>query len=227
MIGGVTANLDGIGLLQGLEARERRELAARCSWRRFRAGERILSRDAESREVLFIVAGEVRVVNYTASGREIAFAILGPGSHVGELSAIDGEPRSASVEGWSMGVVASLDSGPFQELLLQHPAMALELLKRLAQIIRRSDERIAELSILGAMPRVYRELRRLARAEEGRAVIDRLPTQEALAAQVGTTRETVARALGQLAKAGVARRRGRELVIRDLALLAALSEAEA
>ena len=44
---------------------------------------------------------------------------------------------------------------------------------------------------------------------------------------VGTTRETVARALGQLAKAGIARRRGRELLIRDLPLLEALSEAEA
>ena len=54
-----------------------------------------------------------------------------------------------------------------------------------------------------------------------------LPTQESLAAHVGTTRETVARALGQLAKAGIARRRGRELLIRDLPLLEALSEPEA
>lgn len=223
----LAANLDGVCLLAALTAEERRRLAARCTWRRYRAGERVLSRDAESREVLFIVAGEVRVVNYAASGREIAFAVIGPGNHVGELSALDGEPRSASVEGLRDGLLAALGSGPFRELLLGHPAVALELLKGLTRIIRRGDERIAELSVLGAMPRVYRELRRLARPEEGRGVIDRLPTQEALAAQVGTTRETVARALGQLARAGVARRRGRELVIRDLTLLAALGDPEA
>jgi DNA-binding GntR family transcriptional regulator len=58
-------------------------------------------------------------------------------------------------------------------------------------------------------------------------VIDPLPTQETLAAHVGTTRETVARALSQLAKTGITRRRGRELMIRDRALLEALGEPEA
>ena len=84
-------------------------------------------------------------------------------------------------------------------------------------MIRRTDARIAELSVLGAMQRDYRELSRLARPmpDGGSARISPLPTQEALAALVGTTRETVARALGQLAKAGVARRRGRELLILD------------
>lgn len=224
---GPAGNLDGIRLLSGLDAPTRRALAARCGWKRYVAGERILTRDSPSREVLFIVSGQVRVVNYAVSGREIAYAVIGAGGHVGELSAIDGEPRSASVEALEACLVASLGSGPFQELLLAHPPMMLELLKRLAQVIRRGDERIAELSVLGAMPRVYRELRRLARPAGQGAVIDPLPTQEALAAHVGTTRETVARALGQLTKAGITRRHGRELLIRDLHLLEALGDPEA
>jgi CRP-like cAMP-binding protein len=226
----MTASLDGIRLLAALQPAERAALAARCAWKRHRAGERILSRDSDSRDVLFIVAGQVRVVNYAASGREVAYAVIGAGSHVGELSAIDGLPRSASVEALEDCLVASLGSGPFHELLLAQPPIALTLLKSLTAVIRRSDDRIAELSILGAMPRVYRELRRLARpAGTGGsgAVIDPLPTQEALAAHVGATRETVARALSQLAKAGITRRHGRELVIRDLALLEALGDPEA
>ena len=88
------------------------------------------------------------------------------------------------------------------------------MLKTLARVIRRTDVRIAELSVLGAMQRMYRELSRLARPmPDGGSVVSPLPTQEASAALVGTTRETVARALGQLAKAGIARRRGRELMI--------------
>ncbi|MFO1073185.1 MAG: Crp/Fnr family transcriptional regulator [Geminicoccaceae bacterium] len=220
------ATLDGIRLLGSLTPEERRALAGRCSWKRYHPGERILSRDSDCREVLFLVAGQVRVVNYAASGREIAYAVIPAGSHVGELAALDGQPRSASVEAVGECLVASLGNGPFEELLLRQPQVAVILLKSMAAVIRRSDERIAELSVLGAMPRVYRELQRLARpVGEGReAVIEPLPTQEALAAHVGTTRETVARALGQLAKAGIARRRGRELLIRDLELLEALGD---
>jgi CRP-like cAMP-binding protein len=219
--------LDAIRLLAPLTPNERRALAARCTWRRYAAGERILSRDADSRDVLFIVAGRVRVVDYAASGREIAYAVVGAGSHVGELSALDGEPRSAAVEALDDCLVAALGPGPFQELLLAQPAMAVDLLCCLARIIRRSDERIAELSVLGAMPRVYRELLRLARPVGEGGVIDPLPTQETLAAHVGTTRETVARALSQLAKTGITKRRGRELMIRDLSLLEALGDPEA
>ena len=186
-----------------------------------------MSPESASRDVLFVVEGRVRVVTYAASGREVAFAVLAAGSHVGELSALDGAPRSAAVEALEPCLVASLPATAFQALLLAQPALALELLKALAGVIRRSDERIAELSVLGAMPRVYRELRRLARPEGKGAVIVPLPTQEALAAHVGATRETVARALGQLVKGGVAVRRGRELLIRDLSLLEALGEPEA
>jgi CRP-like cAMP-binding protein len=219
--------LDRIALLAGLPPATRVALSARCAWRAYEPGELILSPESPSRDVLFVVQGRVRVVTFAASGREVAFAVLEAGAHVGELSALDGEPRSASVEALAPCRVASLPSAAFRELLLQHPQLALELLKGLARVVRRSDERIAELSVLGAVPRVYRELRRLARPEGKGAVIAPLPTQEALAAHVGATRETVARALSQLAKTGIAERRGRELLIRDLALLEALGEPEA
>ena len=64
-----------------------------------------------------------------------------------------------------------------------------------ARIIRRTDERIAELSVLSAMQRVYREIHGLATPQPGGAtVVSPLPTQEELASLVGATPETVARA---------------------------------
>jgi CRP/FNR family cyclic AMP-dependent transcriptional regulator len=200
-------------------------LATRCAWRRFRAGELVLSREADDRDLLFVVSGRLRVVNYAASGREIAFGVVDPGSHVGELAALDGAPRSASVEALDACVVAFLPPAPFHELLLEHPQLAVAMLKNLARIIRQSDERITELSVLSAMQRIYRELRRLTRPQAGGvAAISPLPTQEQLAAVVGATRETVARALGQLARDGIVRRRGRELLILKPDLLQDLSE---
>ena len=83
---------------------------------------------------------------------------------------------------------------------------------------------------MGAVERVYSELLRLARPDPegagGVVVVAPLPTQEDLAARVGTTRETVARALGRLARSGIARRRGRALSIRDPAVLEALVTGE-
>lgn len=218
-------HLDGIRLLAPLAPAERERLAARCAWRRYQPGELVLSREAEDRDVLFLVAGRLRVVNYASSGREVAYAVIEPGAHVGELAALDGSPRTASVEALEPCRIAALASGPFQELLLSHPQLALTLLLSMAKIIRQTDERIAELSVLTAVQRIYRELGRMTRpCADGRKAISPLPTQEDIAARVGTTRETVARTLGQLSRSGVVRRHGRELVIVKPDLLESLGE---
>ena len=121
----IQGNLDGIRLLAPLSPAHRSALAARCAWRRFKPGEVVLSREADNRDVLFLVSGRVRVVNYAASGREIAYAMVEPGAHVGELAALDGGPRSASVEAIDACLIAFLPSGPFHELLLAHPQLAV------------------------------------------------------------------------------------------------------
>lgn len=221
-----TAALDGIGLLAPLSPAERKQLATRCAWRRYRAGESILSQDASSRHILFVVDGAVSVVNYAASGRKVAYDAITAGSHVGELAAIDGQPRSASVEAARDCLVAALPGSALDELLRAHGQIAIALLKDLARKVRRADERITELCVLGAMPRVYRELQRLAKPCREGLVIARLPTQESLAAHTGTTRETVARAMSRLVRRGIAVRRGRELLIRDPDALEALIEVE-
>ncbi|MDP7105347.1 MAG: cyclic nucleotide-binding domain-containing protein, partial [SAR202 cluster bacterium] len=69
----------------------------RSAWRRFVPNEQILDRMSANQEVFFVVEGAVRVVNYSLTGREVAYATVRAGGYFGELAAIDGEPRSASV----------------------------------------------------------------------------------------------------------------------------------
>ena len=219
--------LGGVRLLASLPAAEFASLERRCRWRRYRAGEMILDRDSTTRDVLFITEGRIRVVNYAASGREIAFAVVEAGGHVGELSALDGQGRSATVVAVTDCMIAALSAEAFDGLLQRHATMAVDLLRHLSRIIRTSDERIAELSVLGAVPRVYRELLRLAEPDPSDANawrITELPTQQDIASRVGATRETVARALGQILTTGVVQRRGRILLIRDREMLEELSE---
>jgi CRP-like cAMP-binding protein len=146
---------------------------------------------------------------------------------VGELAALDGGSRSATVVAVTDCTIASVPAEVFGELLERHASVAVTLLRHLSKIIRTSDERIAELSVLGAVPRVYRELLRLAEpdpAEPGAWQIAELPTQHDIASRVGATRETVARALGQILTSGVVRRRGRTLLILDRAMLEELGD---
>lgn len=219
--------LDGMALLASMTPARRAALARRCAWRTHAAGEEILARDEPADAILFITEGRVRVVDFSASGREVAYAVVGAGGHVGELGVIDGAPRSASVMALDRCRVASLPAAAFWELVETESGVAKALLRRLARIIRDNDEKITELATMGAMQRVYRELLRLARPLPGcpddRRVIDDLPTQETLASRLGTTRETVARVLAHLARTGITKRQSRRLTIHrptDLELLA-------
>jgi len=212
--------LSGIRLFEGLDREEIRRLESRCRWRRFKTGETVIERGSDTRDVLFIVAGAVNIVNFSLSGREIAYATLRAGDCVGELSAIDGEPRSATVVAAEPSLLASLSAKEFQDLLQHRVEVTFRILERLAKMVRGGDIRIMELSTLAATQRVFAELLRMAEpdaAVPGLWVIHPLPPLREIASRVSTTRETVARALSQLYPSGLIRRKGRSLYIMNRA----------
>jgi CRP-like cAMP-binding protein len=210
--------LEGITLFEGLDQAEHRRIEALCMWRRYSGRERILDWGSESRDVFFVVQGSVNIVNFMLSGREVTFATIGAGSCFGELSAIDGQPRSASVVAVETSLLASLASRHFLDLLRRHSEVSIRVLQRLAQMVRASDVRIMELSTLAATSRVYAELLRMAQPDAGTKgmwAVRQLPPVRDIASRVGTTRETAARALSQLYLAGLAKKKGRNLYILD------------
>ena len=220
-------SLKAAELLADLPADELKRLEDRVQWRQYGSNQQIIDREAESRDVYFIVSGKVRVVNYSLSGREIAFDEIGEGGYFGELAALDGEPRSANVVALAPTTVAILTPKLFQELLARHSEAALKLIHRLISVVRVSTGRIMDLSTLGAHNRVDAELLRLAqpgRRDDNTAVIEPVPIHGDIASRVSTTRETVARVLSDLAREGVVARSGNTLIIRDVARLEQLVE---
>ena len=211
-------SLAHIEIFEGLEDAELRRLEARCRWQRYESGEHILDHGSASREVFFVARGAVNVVNVSLSGREVAFATIGVGDCFGELSAIDGKPRSAGVVASEDTLIAILPSEVFVELLQSRAGVTFRLLQRLTRMVRAGSLRIMELSTMAASDRVYAELLRMATpdaAVPGRWVVRPLPPLREIASRVSTTRETVARALGQLYRGGLVRRRGRVLYLSD------------
>lgn len=219
--------LANIGILAGLTPSEREAVERRCRWRRYAAGEQIIDRTAESKDVYFVASGAVRVVDYAMSGREISFADIPAGEYFGELAALDGKRRSAAVVASVETMTAALPGMAFIELLERHPPVALALMRRLAAVIRHSTGRIMDLSTQGTHQRIHAELLRAAGVKDGdtRATIRPLPTHAEIAARLSTTRETVARALADLARRKIVKREGRALHIVDVPGLRRLLDA--
>ena len=189
----------------------------------YRRGEIIFHQGDPGDALHLIQAGRVKVVLDAESGDEAVIAILGPGDCFGELSLIDGEPRSASVEALEVVETVSVSRQDFMQFLREHPSTMERLLCTLAGMVRRADEGLADLVFLDLEGRLVKKLIALA-AEHGRstdgAVEIELPlTQEDLAAMVGATRASVNKLLGWYEDCGAIARRGRRIAICDEARL--------
>ena len=219
--------LGGIELLDALSEEQIRQLEQRCRWLSYNVQETILDRDSDNCDMFCVIDGSVRVVNFSSSGREIAFANVRAGGYFGELSAIDGNPRSATVVATEKCRLAAMTPEVFKRLLRDFPEISDMVLMRLTSIIRACDDRIMDLSTLRAVHRVYTELVRLVEPDivaPSNFVIRPMRTHADIASRISTTRETVARVLSQLASDGVVERKGKTLYIRNMDRLSAMAK---
>ena len=214
--------LRGVALTSGLDAPVLEALAEQCRWRRFPAGQRVISRDAPDNDVYLIVSGKVRITAFSAAGRQVTFRDIGGGDWFGELAAIDGRSRSADVDALEETLLASMRPAVFRALLHRHPVVCDRLLDRLATLVRDLTDRVFDFSTLGVQNRVHAELLRLARHAgivDNAARIDPAPRHVDIASHISTSREQVARELSAMAKQGLVQRSGGALVIPDVARL--------
>jgi CRP/FNR family transcriptional regulator, cyclic AMP receptor protein len=114
-------SLKGVAIFAGLPADALARIERRCAWRRYDPGEPIVAYLDSSDDVFFITSGEVRVTIYSLSGKVVSFRELGAGEVFGEYPAIDGGPRSASVEARTCCLIASMPAAAFRRLLQTEP----------------------------------------------------------------------------------------------------------
>ncbi len=214
-----------IALLEGLSQERLDELAQRCLWQSIPGATPLLLRSEEKSDVYFLVSGQLRVTTYAPNGRQVTFRDSNEGEYFGDLSAIDGKPRSADVVTLKPSVVASLDRVAFLALLREEPIVAERVMLGLVALVRQLSERVIDLSTMGVQNRVHAELLRLVRAAgivDNRARLEPAPTHAELASQVSTNREQVTRELNALRREGVLARDGKALVVVDARRLAAM-----
>jgi CRP/FNR family cyclic AMP-dependent transcriptional regulator len=214
--------LRGVRLLEGLDNVALERLSGALDWRRFEAGQQVITRNAPDRDVYLVIAGKVQVVAFSASGRQITYREMGAGEHFGELAAIDGRARSADVIALEDSLLAIMGQATFHELLARHEALRERMLRGLVAFVREMTDRVFELSTLGVRNRVHAELLRLARRAGVAGNVARIcpaPRHGDIASRVSTYREQVTRELSTLTTQGVIAREGNCLVVLDVALL--------
>jgi CRP/FNR family transcriptional regulator, cyclic AMP receptor protein len=218
-------SLAGVQIFADLSDAERSAIEGTCGYRRFSAGDVMVARYGAGNSVYFLLAGTGRVVHYLPGEDEITIATVAAGDTIGEIAAIDGQGRSATIIANEDCSVAELPRNQFHALVARHGGVALALLCRWAAIIRELDDKFSYVSTISPDQRVFSQLVRLARQEpspSGRWLIRELPSHQELAEWAQTSRESVSAAIAELSRRGVAERRHKSLVIHDYAMLKSL-----
>ena len=216
----MTEILQQIPLFSSLTSEELEAIKRVSITKKFPKDQIILLEDEEGDTLFIILHGKVKVTTFSESGKEVIFSILNEGDFFGEMSLLDGKPRSATVVSMDNAKIQMIRRVEFYRLLEDHPRIALRLLEELASRLRKADERIESLAILDVTGRIAGILLQLAEErgvrENNEVLIKSRPTHQELANMVGTTRETVTRVLKQLEEKDYIMMNGKDVTIFDV-----------
>ena len=205
-------------LLAGLEPEFRQRAEASLRWQNHPSGAVILDHDDRAGDVHFLAQGRLLAVYWTRDGREIIFSALSEGDYFGELTALDGAPRSLCVYARTSADLAVMPAATFRGLIDDSAQFRHAVLTRLTRRVRDLTERTCQLTAFSVEDRLRAFILRLA-AQAGvlhpGAVIADFPTHAEIAAQIGANREAVSRALSALRQQGIATAQRGHLVMHD------------
>ena len=214
--------LRNVPLLSGLSDSQIALVANSSRVRRYPKGSVVFHEGDPGDFLLVILRGRVKVVLLGESGHETTIAVLERPSFLGEVALIDQAPRSATVATLAETEFLQIASAGFLALLKEHPEMAIQVMTRLAKMLRESHEQIRTLSMFDAYGRIVRCLLGLARdrgtSDGNRIVLSPRPSHQELARMIGCSRETVTRGIKILRNTGYISPVGRGLAIEQRAI---------
>jgi CRP-like cAMP-binding protein len=225
-----TSLLKKAPIFADLSEKELNFLAERAVAHHPKQGEMIFS-EGETCEGLYVIeSGAIKIFKTSVSGREQVLTIEGPGQSVAELPVFDGGNYPASAMALSDSLLLLVRKNDFQALCLQHPEVALKVLKVVGARLRRLVGIIEELSFTTVRHRLAALLLRLAK-RKGRQTARGIEvtitgSNQELASHIGTVRELVSRNLSRLQAEGVIKLEGKTVIILDPAILEAEVESQ-
>jgi CRP/FNR family cyclic AMP-dependent transcriptional regulator len=198
-------------------------LVARMRPRLVPRAELILRAGAADDDVVLVLEGRVQMVAYGWAQREVLLAIRGPGELLGEMAALGGERRSASVIALDEVRAGFMTGAEFREYLREHPDAALVLIRMLVRRLAEADRDRVDYATQDSVGLIAKRLLELAAdhgaPSAGGTRIELALTQDELASWTGATRETVSRALRLMRQLGWVSIDNRKVTVLDPAAL--------
>jgi CRP/FNR family cyclic AMP-dependent transcriptional regulator len=211
----VLDSLRAIPLFGRVAETDLEELAQHLIERRFPKNATVVEEGLPGDYMYVIRQGRAKVTKSSEDGREKIMNFLETGSFFGDMALLGDETRSASVKTLEDSVLLALSRRDFIDLLRQSPDLSLAVIAELANRLRETNEQARSLSFQGVEERTRSLFERIARSHETRPDVRVTPalTHQQIADMVGTSRETVTRAIKQLKAAGWLDQEGKRYVI--------------
>jgi CRP-like cAMP-binding protein len=159
----LVATLRRLPLFADLTDSELALVAERADVKRFAAGEPVFCEGDECRELLIVRDGSVKLLKTAANGRQQLLSVERAGSSLSEISVFDGNPYPASAEAITATTLLRVEAERFRRLCLEHPGMALKVIKVLGHRLRRMSSLVEDLSFSTVRGRLLAYLTQLAR----------------------------------------------------------------
>lgn len=218
----IVEGLQAIPYFAPLPAGDLASIGTRCTVRAFKRGAIVFEEGAPAAGLWVVLAGRVKVVRVSASGREQVLHAEAPGATLAEVPVFDGGGYVATAIAIDDARVLFVPRPVVLAACRRHGDVALGVIAVLARRVRTFAGLIEDLALRDVTARVAAWL--LAEVRRGGAdTVELTSTREEIGARLGTVRELVSRALGRLRAAGVITVRGRTVRVRDAARLAALA----
>jgi len=217
-----------VPFLRTLDDEALRVLISAGGTRDYGVGDTLFHQGDPSRHLLIVHDGWLKVTAVSRSGREALLAIRGPGDIIGELSAVDGRSRGATVRTFTTVRATLLSSERFLLAMAELPDLSLAVMRHIAANLRDADAKRTEYGGSSGHERIIGMLLELS-TRYGKAVADgrviSIPlAQRELAAAVGVSREVAARTLRALRERGVLKTARQRIVILRQDLLKMLAK---
>jgi CRP-like cAMP-binding protein len=210
-----------VPLFASLGPEGQRAVAAIARTQRYAPGKHVFRQGDPSGPLFAVLSGYLKRTVTGREGRDIVLTMMGPGELFGEISLLDGAPRSATISAVAAAEVLVIEREAFLEFLQTHPEAAIKLLQVLAARVRRLSDEREEIASLDIAARVAKKLTELAAqfgeaSESGELRIGFRLSQQDLGNWVGATRESVNKSLKRLNQRGLLRLDAGYILVSDV-----------
>ncbi len=210
----VQVHLRKIPLLANLTDEELLKIKGEFRFKQYARRDIVLQKGGDGDSLMFLLSGQLQVIDITEDGRAIGLRMLAPGDFFGEIAVISQAKRSASVVAITPVLIALLPRTVALHLFSHSPSVANHMLRHLAEKIQRDSEFRALLSIHNTSKRIYTFLDLSKQTTpDNQATVENLPTHQDIANMINTSRETVTRAILALVQQGIVKKETNRLII--------------